>query len=323
MTDVDRFPTTEVCFMRNCILLSTVFILLGAPQAFSQSQCGFHSAAAGGHLLATGLDSSFNFSADSSPITFSESACFAVSGSESVTSYGSPGYLVGGFIGQYVSSVSYAASEGNLSLKLTSFAQGGYPYTPTAGGDASVTWNDRLRLVWEGAGLPPLLPNNKLKLNYQFSGSVDVDMFGASGVSSWIFSSASASASIFGQGPSFFVSKNAVWNPTSDPQIIHTGFGAEAILGPDLSLSFAPVLQVSVSTSYGIGKADAGNTLRFQSITFSDGTTPESLGYRIVFDSGITSPNLRAVPEPSTAMLLTLGIFSISRRFRPRYLLSA
>ena len=49
--------------------------------------------------------------------------------------------------------------------------------------------------------------------------------------------------------------------------------------------------------------ADASNTLLIDSITFPDGSTPESHGYQLEFESGHLSPNLRQVPEPASATL--------------------
>ena len=38
-----------------------------------------------------------------------------------------------------------------------------------------------------------------------------------------------------------------------------------------------------------------------------DGRTPESEGFTLHFDSGIASPNLAAVPEPSSVLMLVIG----------------
>ena len=43
-------------------------------------------------------------------------------------------------------------------------------------------------------------------------------------------------------------------------------------------------------------------------ITFADGTTPESHGYEIVDITGIPSPNVASVPEPSSLRLAGLGL---------------
>jgi hypothetical protein len=50
---------------------------------------------------------------------------------------------------------------------------------------------------------------------------------------------------------------------------------------------------------------DATHTLALNSITLADGTTPESHGYGLRFESGLLSPN---VPEPSGIALFAVGI---------------
>jgi hypothetical protein len=65
-------------------------------------------------------------------------------------------------------------------------------------------------------------------------------------------------------------------------------------------------------------KGDFSNTISLASVTFVDAdgneVTPESLGYTLVFDSGMTSPNLfdqTPTPEPSTLILAGLGAASL------------
>lgn len=60
-----------------------------------------------------------------------------------------------------------------------------------------------------------------------------------------------------------------------------------------VSYEWSVLLNASVSGQIASCFADAGNTLRFDSITLPDGSTPESHGYNLVFDSGVLSPNLR------------------------------
>jgi hypothetical protein len=64
---------------------------------------------------------------------------------------------------------------------------------------------------------------------------------------------------------------------------------------------------IQLNTATGLDIADFGDTMKLESITFADGTTPESRGYDIVFASGMGSPNISAVPEPDSASLLLLG----------------
>ncbi|WP_435009189.1 PEP-CTERM sorting domain-containing protein [Tundrisphaera lichenicola] len=80
-----------------------------------------------------------------------------------------------------------------------------------------------------------------------------------------------------------------------------------ATLDSQLRTSFS----ISAGLSFGLQNfehvVDASHTFELTSITFADGTTPEQLGYDLVFDSGRISPNLRSVPEPSSFILLSLG----------------
>lgn len=166
------------------LLLALCVIGCYANLAHPQSLCGIHYVSAGGTLYATGFDESFNFNLANNSLHFSESACIGLSNSKSVTSYGSPGFLLEKPIAQYVSSVSYSAGQGNLSLKLTGHGEGGYPYTPTAGGEWAISWFDRLQLIYEGTTPEPVI-GNKLKLFYSLSANLTSDIDGIVGVTSW------------------------------------------------------------------------------------------------------------------------------------------
>src|SRR5262249_48088159 len=62
----------------------------------------------------------------------------------------------------------------------------------------------------------------------------------------------------------------------------------------------------------GFSRADFGSSIGLESVTllFPDGSvhTPESLGAQLVFDSGIQSPNIGAVPVPSTLAMSVIAI---------------
>lgn len=75
-----------------------------------------------------------------------------------------------------------------------------------------------------------------------------------------------------------------------------------------VAYKFQISLEAETASTYADSSlADATHTMRFDSITFLDGTTPESRGYELEFESGHISPNLRPVPEPATIVLLGLA----------------
>jgi hypothetical protein len=52
-------------------------------------------------------------------------------------------------------------------------------------------------------------------------------------------------------------------------------------------------------------------TFSFLSVTLPDGNTPESEGFTLSFQSGIPSPNLPSVPEPSSFVLACIGAIAL------------
>ena len=65
--------------------------------------------------------------------------------------------------------------------------------------------------------------------------------------------------------------------------------------------------------SNGFGLSDFSHTMTPFSILMPDGTTPESHGFSLAFDSGMESPNVAvsAVPEPGSMTLLSLGAIGL------------
>lgn len=61
----------------------------------------------------------------------------------------------------------------------------------------------------------------------------------------------------------------------------------------------------------GFATGDFSHTTVLTAITLADGSTPESQGYTLSFDSGLLSPNLRpasTVPEPASLPLALVGV---------------
>lgn len=59
-------------------------------------------------------------------------------------------------------------------------------------------------------------------------------------------------------------------------------------------------LVAQADSEIGLAVADAMHTMRLTSITLPNGNTPESEGISLTFESGVTSPNVAAVPEASS-----------------------
>lgn len=78
-----------------------------------------------------------------------------------------------------------------------------------------------------------------------------------------------------------------------------------------VAYDFTMGLTVTAGSLAFDASADASHTFRFDSITFPDGSTPESQGYALEFESGHISPNLRSVPEPSSAFIAGLAAVGV------------
>lgn len=77
-------------------------------------------------------------------------------------------------------------------------------------------------------------------------------------------------------------------------------------------------IEVNLRSLAGNYSADFGQTFELSRISFANGMTPEDLGYTIVFDSGRASPNITAVPEPSSIAIFLGATFSGVFLRRPR-----
>ncbi len=266
-------------------------------------------------LLATGLDANLQANPDNSPLLLTFEAGITLSEQKSVTSYGA-GFTPNGIntAAAFKSAASVKALNGSLGLRLEGSGQGGWASSPKGGGEATVTWTDSLSLVQKNTGQISILPSSSLLLNYRLEGALTTSINNTTGFSSSIDSTASVRASVLSESVSFSVNKNAVFNPLGKDITFFPKLSGEAVLNSSREVDFSVSLGITTSASWGHGVADFGNSLSFDSITFLDGSTPESHGFDIVFASGIQSPNLvnnpppDPIPEPSTMFLFGTGI---------------
>jgi hypothetical protein len=103
---------------------------------------------------------------------------------------------------------------------------------------------------------------------------------------------------------------------TSGPEEVSELVVFSQVINSVVATPVEAVFTISAFTNGGTMSAEFGNTAKLSSITFPDGTTPESHGFAINFASGANSPN--AVPEPSSTFLacLALGGLGYWRRKR-------
>jgi hypothetical protein len=88
--------------------------------------------------------------------------------------------------------------------------------------------------------------------------------------------------------------------------------------GTGLSQNYGIVLDFDMSALWGGFTGLFNHTVKLESITFADGSTPEEHGFELVFGSGFTSPNVStAVPEPGSAVIFLL-LFPVVGLYRYR-----
>jgi hypothetical protein len=194
-------------------------------------------------------------------------------------------------------SASYRADYGNLGaeLSVSKTVAADYPFNKDVTASVEVSWSDGVTIEGPGGLLP-----DEVRLNYDVTGT------------------ASVTTPIPGLGdpnparPDTKASLSATFQ-LADPTKV-TEFSLPFVGNQQLtvqpSVTFALPVEnghATFKTSFSLGVdivrgssgLGFGKTMKFSSITLADGSTPESHGYQLRFDSGIRSPNL-AEPAPPT-----------------------
>ncbi|APW63913.1 hypothetical protein BSF38_05500 [Paludisphaera borealis] len=237
------------------------------------------------------------------------------------------GYSSGSIVGTSSSATAEGSSHG-FSLRV----EANYKFVGLdveGGASANASWEDLLFL----STYHPDIVGNTIRLNFRAQGevfrsgdslggggsSVGLNLAGSSYDVSWMTTSA-AYVNRTGNGlvhsgwDSFSGGAAAFdgWTHIDIPILFGVGGPGTGYLGTGgVYFSVNLGAQTGGRASSGPLGADlhAWDPFQFVSVTLPDvgNVTPESLGVGITFDSGISSPNLATVPEPSSLVLCGTG----------------
>jgi hypothetical protein len=265
-------------------------------------------------MFGTGRDVNLMPSNDSFPFYrqyFNEEGY--INESATVVSYGHVGALA-----QFVSSGSIYVNSGTLGIFVSGTAGGGWVDSPRAGGTVTARWSDTVTLL---AG--PIAPGS-FQFNALYFHVVLHNVLGAStfsGPQSYV-----STATTLGR----VQASGAVANYAQHDVVAAAGrflvdgklhaFSMDALEFTDFLNFVVPLdstrsgrfsydLLATATSTIGHSFVNASHTMSIQSITLADGSTPESHGFSLIFDSGMQSPNIGvanvSVPEPSTMLAWT------------------
>ena len=298
--------------MKNILLkilcMSVVFITSNALAATTFPAFGSI------YLYATGLNANKEFDPKYSPIYLTLENKNSIFQQASITSYGS-GFNADGILDSaatFTSFGSISANEGNLGVGVTGYGQGGWAFSPSGGGEVSVSWTDEISLVYNGTGQSTIFPGSSILLNYTLEGVLATSINGEKFPGNGVHSAASINFSSLSKSISFASHRDRSDLEGQDAKI-STQLSVAATIDPIWKVGFSTSLSAKANSSWGSGSASFLNTLSFDSVTFLDGTTPESRGFDVIFASGIQSPNLTNVPLPSAFWLFGIGFITLIR----------
>ena len=225
-------------------------------------------------------------------------------------------------------SASSALHSGSSSISMSDGAVHAYvdAYGSSTSSLATMladgTWSDQFSLDDSGVDTATRAAYAGMDLifNYALEGRVSLDV---------------RTNDIFGYTVADYLIELQAGNPAPERDRVSgrmTGFGGGAVdidellsvtltQSPTGAYAYALHISLRVTALDADAIIDFGNTASPFSITFANGVRPEDIGYQLNFDSGMSSPNISAVPEPGSIALLGLGLVGLgfaSRRRKAR-----
>ncbi len=114
--------------------------------------------------------------------------------------------------------------------------------------------------------------------------------------------------------PYGFTRRNNVWDSISYQGGLFTGYATFGIFYNSAAGGYVYELEDTLTAvaNDGIADIDSDHSLDLLSLTYANGTTPESVGFTVTTASGIPSPNFASVPEPASTELFALGLAGLA-----------
>lgn len=204
-------------------------------------------------------------------------------------------YELDGHLAEYTSYGGIRSRDGNI---------GAYATTGRTGqASAAVFWTDTLQLLPPSANSPEI---DTLLFTFQIRGLLETTASDGG----------SSDAEIAVDINDYRFTRDIQSQSVQDAEGNWTGEAAELLINTRIIRSIN-VTDGMADISYNLGLfstafrgsavSDFFGTMEMTSITFADGSTPESSGYTIEFRSGMSSPNATAVPEPNLLAVFGFG----------------
>ncbi len=221
----------------------------------------------------------------------------------------------GGYDAASITSSAAIKNEyGNLGLSYTITMSAPDPYSTIPDGDARIIREDEIYLRWTKGGTAPILPSHELDATWNLDGKLGFNAdSGAFGGSSSVYAGLSSNYLTYTFDRDNLLNLNGQTTTVSVAPSVRFNIDANG------HSSFDPMLGLRITPGLGMTsqKADLEHTMSLKSITFPDGTTPESHGWAVEFSSGASSPNISSVPEPSSMLLCSIGATVMTWMLKP------